>query len=73
MRDQKRTIDRLKKFNWRKKSILFELEYWVSLKLRHNMDVMHIEKNMCDSLFKTKIRHREVKKTQTMRGKILLT
>ena len=24
--------------------------YWSKLKLRHNLDVMHIEKNICESL-----------------------
>lgn len=39
--------------NWIKKSIFFELEYWSGLKLRHNLDVMHIEKNICDALIDT--------------------
>ena len=38
---------------WKKKSIFFELEYWKHLLLRHNLDVMHIEKNVCDSLIGT--------------------
>ena len=33
-----------------KKSKLWQLSYWSSLLLRHNLDVMHIEKNACDSL-----------------------
>ncbi|KAI3447069.1 hypothetical protein Pfo_003734 [Paulownia fortunei] len=36
--------------NWVKKSIFFELEYWSDLKLRYNLDDMHIEKNICDAL-----------------------
>ena len=36
-----------------KKSILFELPYWATNKLRHNLDVMHIEKNICDSVLGT--------------------
>ncbi|CAA7044989.1 unnamed protein product [Microthlaspi erraticum] len=35
---------------WRKKSIFFELPYWKDLLLRHNLDVMHIEKNVFDNL-----------------------
>ncbi|XP_019261555.1 PREDICTED: uncharacterized protein LOC109239441 [Nicotiana attenuata] len=31
----------------------FELPYWAHNKLRHNLDVMHIEKNICDSLLGT--------------------
>ncbi|KAL5573205.1 hypothetical protein UlMin_022802 [Ulmus minor] len=39
--------------NWTKKSILFELPYWSTLLLRHNLDVMHIEKNVCDNILGT--------------------
>ena len=39
--------------NWTKKSIFFELSYWSKLKLRHNLDVMHIEKNVCDNIVGT--------------------
>ncbi|CAH9103451.1 unnamed protein product [Cuscuta europaea] len=38
---------------WRKKSIFFELPYWSSLLLRHNLDVMHIEKNVCENILGT--------------------
>lgn len=38
---------------WKKKSIFFELEYWKFLHVRHCLDVMHIEKNVCDSLLGT--------------------
>nr|XP_016479230.1 PREDICTED: uncharacterized protein LOC107800549 isoform X1 [Nicotiana tabacum]XP_016479237.1 PREDICTED: uncharacterized protein LOC107800549 isoform X1 [Nicotiana tabacum]XP_016479240.1 PREDICTED: uncharacterized protein LOC107800549 isoform X1 [Nicotiana tabacum]XP_016479244.1 PREDICTED: uncharacterized protein LOC107800549 isoform X1 [Nicotiana tabacum]XP_016479251.1 PREDICTED: uncharacterized protein LOC107800549 isoform X1 [Nicotiana tabacum] len=33
-------------YNWRKKSIFFELPYWKTLMIRHNLDVMHIERNV---------------------------
>ncbi|KAL5579288.1 hypothetical protein UlMin_011730 [Ulmus minor] len=39
--------------NWRKKSIFYELPYWADIELKHNLDVMHIEKNVCDSLLGT--------------------
>lgn len=39
--------------NWRKKSIFFDLPYWKTLLIRHNLDVMHIEKNICDSILGT--------------------
>ncbi|XP_021734985.1 uncharacterized protein LOC110701677 [Chenopodium quinoa] len=39
-----------KKFPWKKKSIFFELPYWETNTLRHNLNVMHIEKNICDSV-----------------------
>lgn len=49
-KDRKRTSEEL---NWTKRSIFFELEYWPKLKLRHNLDVMHIEKNICDNIVGT--------------------
>ncbi|KAL5714361.1 hypothetical protein ACHQM5_016334 [Ranunculus cassubicifolius] len=39
--------------NWRKRSIFFELPYWRMLKIRHNLDVMHIEKNICENVLGT--------------------
>ncbi|XP_057448678.1 uncharacterized protein LOC130740182 [Lotus japonicus] len=38
---------------WKKKSILFSLPYWKYNELRHNLDVMHIEKNVCDNIIGT--------------------
>ncbi|XP_071726811.1 uncharacterized protein [Rutidosis leptorrhynchoides] len=38
---------------WKKKSIFFDLPYWEYNLLRHNLDVMHIEKNVCDNLLGT--------------------
>ncbi|XP_022883541.1 uncharacterized protein LOC111400360 [Olea europaea var. sylvestris] len=38
---------------WKKKSIFFELPYWETLFLRHNLDVMHIEKNVFESILGT--------------------
>ncbi|CAM8951043.1 unnamed protein product [Rhodiola kirilowii] len=37
--------------NWTKKSIFWDLPYWVNLKLRRNLDVMHIEKNVFKNLY----------------------
>ncbi|WMV54811.1 hypothetical protein MTR67_048196 [Solanum verrucosum] len=39
--------------NWNKKSIFFDLPYWKTLLLRHNLDVMHIEKNIYDNILGT--------------------
>ncbi|CAL8997874.1 unnamed protein product, partial [Prunus brigantina] len=39
--------------NWTHKSMFFELPYWSKLKLRHNLDVMHVEKNVFDTLIGT--------------------
>ncbi|XP_073137591.1 uncharacterized protein [Henckelia pumila] len=38
---------------WRRRSILWELPYWSKNLIRHNLDVMHIEKNIFDNLFNT--------------------
>ncbi|XP_020209291.1 uncharacterized protein LOC109794234 [Cajanus cajan] len=38
---------------WKKKSIFFELPYWKDNSLRHNLDMMHIEKNVCDNVIYT--------------------
>ena len=38
---------------WKKKSIFFELPYWRHLLIRHNLDVMHVEKNVCDNILGT--------------------
>ncbi|KAL0454599.1 UNVERIFIED_CONTAM: hypothetical protein Slati_0799100 [Sesamum latifolium] len=35
---------------WTKKSIFWELEYWSTHLIRHNLDVMHIEKNVFDNI-----------------------
>ncbi|XP_019257788.1 PREDICTED: uncharacterized protein LOC109236007 [Nicotiana attenuata] len=40
-------------YNWRKKSIFFQLPYWSTLLLRHNLDVMHIERNVSDNIILT--------------------
>jgi hypothetical protein len=38
---------------WKKQLIFWELPYWKDLDIRHLMDVMHIEKNVCESLLGT--------------------
>jgi len=38
---------------WKKRSIFFDLPYWCDLHVRHCLDVMHVEKNVCDSLVGT--------------------
>ena len=38
---------------WKKRSIFFDLLYWKDLLVHHNLDVMHIEKNICKSLIGT--------------------
>ncbi|XP_021631792.1 uncharacterized protein LOC110629188 [Manihot esculenta] len=38
---------------WRKRSILWDLPYWSTNMIRHNLDVMHIEKNVFENIFNT--------------------
>ena len=35
---------------WKKKSIFFELPYWSKLDVRHCINVMNVEKNVCDCI-----------------------
>lgn len=49
-RKRKRAPEEL---NWTNKSILYDLPYWKHLLLRHNLDVMHVEKNICDNILGT--------------------
>jgi hypothetical protein len=34
---------------WNKKSILWELEYWPMLGVRHSIDNMHVKQNVCEA------------------------
>lgn len=38
---------------WSRMVSLWKLPYWKNLKLRHNLDIMHIEKNICENLIGT--------------------
>ena len=46
-------LDQEEKKIWKRRVCLWNLEYWENLKLRHNLDVMHIEKNICENLIGT--------------------
>jgi len=39
--------------NWVKGSIFWELPYWKTNLLRHNLDIIHIEKNVFENIFNT--------------------
>ncbi|XXG89204.1 hypothetical protein AAC387_Pa12g1265 [Persea americana] len=45
--------NRRRSHNWKKKSIFYNLPYWKDNLLRHNLDVMDIEKNACDNILWT--------------------
>jgi hypothetical protein len=38
---------------WKRRSILWDLPYWEHLDVRHSIDVMHVEKNVCESIIGT--------------------
>jgi hypothetical protein len=38
---------------WKQRVSFWNLEYWEKLLLRHNLDVMHIEKNICEAMLAT--------------------
>jgi hypothetical protein len=40
-------------YNWVKRSIFWELPYWRTNLLSHNLDVIHIKKNMFENIFNT--------------------
>ena len=39
--------------NWSKVSILYKLPYWKNKKFKHNIDVIHVEKNISESTYDT--------------------
>ncbi|GJR99798.1 hypothetical protein Tco_0316307 [Tanacetum coccineum] len=43
----------LVELNWTKPSIFYELKYWSFHTLRHNLDIMHIEKNVLETILNT--------------------
>jgi hypothetical protein len=51
---QKRTSNNTEEDDiWKKQSIFWELRYWKNLDIRHSIDVMHVKKNVCESLLGT--------------------
>jgi hypothetical protein len=50
---------------WKKQSIFWELPYWKDLDVRHLIDVMHVEKIVCESLLGTLL-NTDKKKLGTM-------
>ena len=49
----KRPRELIRESNWKNESILYELPYWMNKKLKHNIDVMHVEKSISESTFGT--------------------
>ena len=40
-------------YGWRKRSIFWDLPYWSTNLIRHNLDVIHIEINVFENVFNT--------------------
>jgi hypothetical protein len=57
---------------WGRKVRLWDLPYWPSLKLRHNLDVMHIEKIFVTTSLVPFLTYLESQKTTLRQGLILL-
>ncbi|GKA02623.1 hypothetical protein Tco_0675404 [Tanacetum coccineum] len=53
--------------NWTKRSIFYELEYWSFLTLKHNLDIMHIEKNVLEAILNTLLMNDKSKDTAKAR------
>ena len=47
---KKRSRDEKEDTMWKKKSIFFTLPYWEVFVVLHNLNVMHVEKNVCESI-----------------------
>ena len=45
--------DAFEKNIWKKRLIFFDLPYWSNVDVQHCIDVMHVEKNVCDNLIDT--------------------
>jgi hypothetical protein len=48
--------------NWIKRSIFLDLSYWKTNLLRHNLDIMHIKKNVFKNILNTIIDVKRKKK-----------
>ena len=56
---------------WKLRMGFWDLAYWPSLKLRHNLDVMHIEKNIFDNISGTLL-ELEGRNKDTLSGRLEL-
>ncbi|GJX91152.1 hypothetical protein Tco_0344478 [Tanacetum coccineum] len=57
----------LVELNWTKWSIFYELEYWSFITLRHNLDIMHIKKNVLEAILNTLLMNDKSKDTAKAR------
>nr|GEX93159.1 hypothetical protein [Tanacetum cinerariifolium] len=57
----------LVELNWTKRSIFYALEYWSFITLKHNLDVMHVKKNVLESILNNLLRNDKSKDTAKTR------
>ena len=50
---EEHNVSLCKTCGWKKRSIFWDLPYWKTNLIRHNLDVMHIEKNVFENVFDT--------------------
>ena len=53
---------------WKKKFIFYNLEYWKHLLVRHQLTIIHIKKNVCESMYNTLLHIPEKSKDRLKRG-----
>lgn len=70
MKTQKK--DASEKSIWKKRSIFFGPPYWSDLDVKHCTDIMHMEKNVCDSSLRHLLTLKERQKGVWMLVKICL-
>ncbi|XP_010513121.1 PREDICTED: uncharacterized protein LOC104789069 [Camelina sativa] len=51
--EEEEQVDEEELSRWKKRSIFFKLEYWKEMLVMHNLDVMHVERNVAASLVST--------------------
>jgi hypothetical protein len=55
---KKQDVEEEEKAMWNKKSILWELEYWLMLDVCHSIDNMHVKKYVCEASCGTLLQHK---------------
>ncbi|XP_024016362.1 uncharacterized protein LOC112089839 [Eutrema salsugineum] len=51
--EEEEEVDEEELSRWKKRSIFFNLPYWEELPVRHNLDVIHVERNVAASIIST--------------------
>ncbi|XP_013645445.1 uncharacterized protein LOC106350049 [Brassica napus] len=51
--EEEEAVDEEELSRWKKRSIFFKLPYWEELPVGHNLDMMHVERNVAASLIAT--------------------